>query len=91
MVYPVNGFVVVAAARARRAELGITLECIDEIAGWAPRYASKILAPQPVKNLGWMSLGELLGSIGTMLIMVEDSAQIERVKDRWTPRERPNR
>ena len=26
---------VVAAARARREELGITLECIDEIAGWA--------------------------------------------------------
>jgi hypothetical protein len=75
--------------RARRDELGITHETIDDIAGWAAGYGGKILAPNPIKNLGWMSLGSLLGTIGTMLIMVEDPEQIRRVQDRWIRRERP--
>jgi hypothetical protein len=79
----------VAAHRARRDELQITHETIDAIAGWAPGYAGKILAPDPIKNLGWMSLGSLLGTFGTMLLMVEDEEQIKRVQSRWTRRERP--
>ena len=79
----------VAAHRARRDELQITHETIDAIAGWAPGYAGKILAPDPIKNLGWMSLGSLLGTFGTMLLMVEDEEQIKPVQGRWTRRERP--
>jgi hypothetical protein len=78
-----------AAHRARRDELGLTHLTIDEIAGWASGYASKILSPNPIKNLGWMSLGSLHGTLGTMLIMVEDPEQIRRVQDRWIRRERP--
>ena len=79
---------VLAAMRARREELDLTLETIDEIAGWPQRYASKIFAPSPIRNLGWSSLGLGLGSLGTMLIMIEDEEQIRRVRDRWIPRER---
>jgi hypothetical protein len=78
-----------AAHRARRDELGLTHLTIDEIAGWASGYASKILSPDPIKNLGWQSLGLLQGVFGTMLIMVEDPEQIRRVESRWIRRERP--
>jgi hypothetical protein len=78
-----------AAHRARRDELGLTHLTIDEIAGWASGYASKILSPDPIKNLGWQSLGLLHGVFGTMLIMVEDPEQIRRVESRWIRRERP--
>jgi hypothetical protein len=78
-----------AAHRARRDELGLTHLTIDEIAGWASGYASKILSPNPIKNLGWMSLGSLHGTLGTMLLMVEDDEQIRRVQSRWIRRERP--
>jgi hypothetical protein len=78
-----------AAHRARRDELGLTHETIDELAGWAGGYAGKVLAPEPIKNLGWQSLGLLHGVFGTMLIMVEDPEQIRRVESRWIRRERP--
>jgi hypothetical protein len=78
-----------AAHRARRDELGLTHLTIDEIAGWASGYASKLLAPEPIRNLGWLSLGALHGTLGTMLLMVEDPEQIRRVESRWIRRERP--
>jgi hypothetical protein len=80
---------VLAAMRARRDELGITFETLDAIAGWPCRYGSKLFSPEPVKNLGWQSLGLGLGALGTMLIMIEDEEQIRRVQDRWIRRERP--
>jgi hypothetical protein len=80
---------VLAAMRARRDEIAITFETLDSIAGWPCRYGSKLFSPEPVKNLGWSSLGLGLGALGTMLLMVEDEEQIRRVQDRWIRRERP--
>ena len=80
----------VAAFRACRDEREITHETVDDIAGWQSGYSSKLLAPTPIKNLGWMSLGAALGAFGKVLLLVDDPEQIKRVKDRWTPRERPH-
>lgn len=80
---------VLAALRARRDEVGITFETLDEIAGWPGRYGSKLMCDPPVRNLGWSSMGLALGSLGTMLLMVEDEEQIRRVQGRWIRRERP--
>lgn len=78
-----------AALRARRDELQITHERLDDVAGWPSGYAGKLLAPEPIKNLGWMSLGLALDSLGIALVVVENPEQIRLVKGRWVRRERP--
>jgi hypothetical protein len=69
--------------------LQLTHERIDDIAGWPSGYAGKLLAPDPIKNLGWMSFGLALDSMGIALVVVENPEQIKRVERRWVRRERP--
>ena len=78
-----------AALRARRDELELTHERIDDIAGFPSGYAGKLLAPEPIKNLGWLSFGLALDSMGVALILVENPDQVRLVQKRWIPRERP--
>jgi hypothetical protein len=78
-----------AALRARRDELQLTHERIDDIAGWPSGYAGKLLAPEPIKNLGFMSFGLALDSMGIALVVVENPEQIKLVEKRWVRRERP--
>jgi hypothetical protein len=78
------------ALRERRDEVGITFETMDHVAGFPAGYSAKLLAPVAIKNLGWMSLGAALGSLGIALIVVEDEEQIRRVAKRWVQRERPH-
>jgi hypothetical protein len=79
-----------AALRARRDELQLTHERLDDISGLPSGYFGKLLAPVPIKNLGWMSFGLALDSMGVALVMVENPEQIKLVEKRWTPRERPH-
>jgi hypothetical protein len=81
----------VAAIRARRDELDLSHETLDHIAGLQPGYVSKLLAPEPMKGLGPISLPALLGALGVALVLVEDTAQVERVRGQWTKRKRPQR
>jgi hypothetical protein len=74
------------ALKARTAELGVTMEVVDHVAGLPLRYCSKILAPVPVKNVGPVSLGPLLGALGVQLIVAVDEEQFARVKNRLTVR-----
>jgi hypothetical protein len=53
----------VASFRVCRAERQLTLETVDDIAGFPSGYAAKLLAEQPIKNLGWMSFGDALGRL----------------------------
>jgi hypothetical protein len=79
------------ALRITRDERQLTHETIDEIAGLPSGYCGKLLAPEPIKNLGWLSFGLVLNAFGKMLLLVDDEEQIRRIKHRWTPRERPTR
>jgi hypothetical protein len=79
-----------AALRARRDELQLTHERIDDIAGFASGYCGKLMAPIPIKNLGFMSFGLALDALGVALVMVENPEQIKRVANRWIPRLRPH-
>lgn len=72
-----------AACIAAKQERGVSYETIDAIAGLPERYTSKVLAPNPVRMVGNQSLGEIMGALGKMLLMVDDVEQIERVKGRW--------
>jgi hypothetical protein len=80
--------------RDRRDELNISHSLIDALGGLPDGYAGKLLAPEPVRGLGPMSLGTLLGALGLGIVevtIVEDPAQIEAMRDRWRPRKRKRR
>lgn len=79
------------ALRDRRDALNISHETIDGIAGLQSGYTSKLLAPRPVKNLGPMSFGSLLGAMGLAVIVIEDPQAVARVRHLWQPRKRPQR
>ena len=81
----------IEALRARRDELNISHETIDSIAGLQSGYTSKLLAPKPIKNLGPMSFGSLLGALGLAVVVVEDPSMCERVSKHWEPRKRPQK
>ena len=79
----------VAALREWRDERGITHEVFDGIAGWPHGYAGKLLAPNPIKNLGWASLGLALDTLAIELVVIENPEQRKLVEGRWKRRERP--
>lgn len=70
----------IAVLRSRADELEVTRETLDHAAKLAPRYAQKLLAPVPVKNLGPNSLGGLLSVLGLALVVVEDRRPTELPK-----------
>jgi hypothetical protein len=80
-----------AALCARRDELNISHETIDGIAGLQAGYTSKLLAPTPIKNLGPMSFGALLGALGMALVAVPDPDAVAAVEKRWQKRKRPQK
>jgi hypothetical protein len=78
----------IGALRARMAELGVTNETIGAIAGLAGGYVGKLLAPSRIKNLGPMSFGVMLQSLGMKLIAVEDIKTTEKMRPRWEKRKK---
>jgi hypothetical protein len=75
------------ALRARVEQLNISRETIDEIAGFQPFYAAKLLAPKPHRKLGHMSFDAMLGALGCRLLLVEeDAATLARLRPRWVQR-----
>lgn len=81
----------IAALCARRDELNISHETIDNIAGLQSGYTSKLLAPTPIKNLGPMSFAALLGALGVAVVVVPDPKAIQQVENRWQKRKRPQK
>ena len=65
--------------RARAEELNITRETIDGAVPLQAGYAGKLLAPKPMKCLGAQTLIPTLRTLGLMLVVVEDPAEIEQV------------
>jgi hypothetical protein len=74
--------------RRRVAELGVSLDTIDHIAGLPTRYTAKVLGLQPTRGFGQFSLDGLLGALGLMLIVVEDAEALARVQERFEPLQR---
>ena len=81
----------VEALRMRRDELNISHETIDSIAGLQSGYTSKLLAPKPIKNLGPMSFGSILGALGLAVVVVPDPEMIVKIGKHWIKRKRPQK
>jgi hypothetical protein len=50
-----------AAFRARAESLNVSRLVLDELSGLQSGYASKLLAPVPMRHFGRVSLGAMLG------------------------------
>jgi hypothetical protein len=52
----------IAAFRARVAELGISYATLDELAGWTNSYATKVLGEEPQRHMGVMAFDAIAGA-----------------------------
>lgn len=77
----------IAAIRNRAAELQVAGETLDEIVGLPNRYCAKLIGPKPIRRLGAISLGPILGALALKLIVVEDSEALRRVAGRLRKRD----
>lgn len=77
------------AMRARVAELGITMQTLDELSGLQPGYSAKLLGPARIKTLGPMSFDALLGALALELVPQSDINAAQKMEARWEARERP--
>jgi hypothetical protein len=73
--------------RERAEELDVSRATIGAVAGLTSGHCEKLMAPQPSKNLGVVTLPLLLGALGLRLTVTEDLAALARVKSRLVPRE----
>lgn len=91
MMEVTNYLQLLQAIRARIAELGLSYETVDALAGWADDYASKILTleikPQreggkrrALRAMGPMAFDAMLGAVGLKIILIEDERAIERIR-----------
>jgi hypothetical protein len=76
----------VKVIRARVFALDTTIDAVNELGGLPDRYLSKILGPGRPKHFGPLSLTVTLQALGLVLIVAEDSEQLDRVRSRLTPR-----
>jgi hypothetical protein len=76
----------VAVLRQRKAALQLSDALCDELAGMASGHTGKILGPAPVKRIGGVTLGPLLGALGLKLLVVVDVGAAKRMASRWQRR-----
>jgi hypothetical protein len=75
-----------AALRSRVNELQINGERFDEFAGLPRGYLSKLVGVPPIRRLGMQSFQPVLAGLGLRLLVIEDQAATERLKNRVPPR-----
>jgi hypothetical protein len=72
--------------RRRMAELELTYELLDHLAGTQQGYSNKILGPTPCKTLGPISFAAIVGALALKVTVSVDKIQAERMQRRWVPR-----
>jgi len=82
----------IAALRARADELRVTRLGLDRAMRTLPDgYASKLLSEIPIRTLGRVSLGPVLGALGMALVAVEDLTALKKIEHHLERRIRPLR
>jgi hypothetical protein len=79
------------AFRKRADDLGLTRETIDAISGLQSGYASKLLAPVPIRAIGPETLGPLLGSLAMRIVLEIDEEMLAQLKPRMVKTARPRK
>lgn len=78
----------IEALRARKDELGLSNETVDDLAGFTAGHADKLLGPTQRKSLGPLSLGLLLRVLAVKIVLVEDTEAAAAMDRRWDQRKR---
>jgi hypothetical protein len=76
----------ITALRARAAELNLSGESIDVLAGLTARHSQKLLGPHQIRRLGATSMGPFFGALAVRGVLLEDRAALARLRSRITPR-----
>lgn len=79
----------VAIARARSLELGVSFQTIDELAGVADNYTSKLLSGE--RQFGQMSFDAVFGALGLDFVAVESREKMRRIEKRLVHRKTTTR
>jgi hypothetical protein len=78
------------AIRARIAELDVSYDTLDRIAGLPDRFASKLLCNPPIRQISQATLWLLMGAIGFKLALIPDAEGLAKVQNRLVKRRGPN-
>src|SRR5262249_30759103 len=78
----------VAALRERCAELKMTYETVEALAGLTRGHVDKLLRAEPTKYFGPMSFDAILGALGCRITLIDDPEQRERMLRHWAYRPR---
>jgi hypothetical protein len=65
--------------RRKRERFNVTFQTIDAVAGWADGYASKLLAPTPIKTIGRLSFPIIIRTFCLRLIVVDDRKALAKL------------
>lgn len=72
------GLIAAFRVRAQERRIAITSADVAKVAGLADYYVAKLLSVNPVKRIGMISLGPLLGVLGLKLVVTEDLDAVVR-------------
>lgn len=74
------------AVRARVRELQLTYEVLEDLAGTQSGYVVKVIGPNPSRCFGPVSWN-ILEALGLRVVVEVDPEAVERMRDRWVPRQ----
>jgi hypothetical protein len=75
-----------AAIRRRVAELDVSYDTLDRIAGLPDRFASKLLCDPPMRSISQATLWLLMGALGYKLALIPDVEGLAKVQTRLVKR-----
>jgi hypothetical protein len=75
-----------AAVRARVAELQVNGERFDEFAGLPKGYLSKLIGVNPTRRIAATSMGPVMNGLGLRLLVIENQEATARLKKNLPPR-----
>jgi hypothetical protein len=78
------------ALRDRVENLGISRETVGALAGAPDGYAQKVLSLSQTRRIGFQSLSGFLSALSVKLVLVEDTAALERNSPLYKPRNDPH-
>jgi hypothetical protein len=74
------------AIRARKNELSLSHETVEDICGLTRSHWVKVFGPKPEKKMGWFMFGLILPALGIKLRVELDPEQARRMASRWEGR-----
>jgi hypothetical protein len=69
--------------RARKAELGLSNDVMDDLAGLARGHSDKLVGPSQTKGIGPVTFGLVLDVLGLSGTLYVDPAKAAKLEERW--------